>query len=95
MSHASKSKRRRKKLRRERNRLRKEGLLKSDSSRVRRRTSFFGKARSGDAAALNLTFSKTSVPFDPESATFPEETARRVAAVEAWDEAGNPTSGEG
>lgn len=89
------SNRRRKKLRRERNRRRKEELCAPDADRVRRRTSFFGKARGGDAAALDVTFSEASVPFDPASETFPEDTARRVAAVQAWNDDGNPTAGDG
>ena len=95
MAKDSKSKRRRKKLRRDRNRQRRDDLLRSPSDEVRRRTSFSAKARSGDEAEVSLKFSETSVPFDPESPEFPDETARRHAAVEAWNESGNPTAGEG
>lgn len=95
MSRDSKTKRRRKRLRRERNRRRRARLLRPCAHKVRLRRSFSGKARRGDEAEVDLKFSDTSVPFDPESEEFPEETARRAAAVDAWDGAGNPTRGDG
>jgi hypothetical protein len=92
---SSKTKTRRKRLRRLRNRRRREALLRTEPEQVRVRTSFSGKARSGDEATVDLEFSDVSVPFDPESEEFAQETGRRHAAAEAWHDAGHPTSGEG
>jgi hypothetical protein len=95
VSRESKSKRRQKRRRRALNRVKRREVLSTHPEQVRVRTSFSGKARSGDEAELDVSFGETSVPFDPESEEFSEETARRHAAVGAWRESGYPTEGEG
>jgi hypothetical protein len=107
MSKTSKFERRRKKRRREKNRREREANVAVVSSEVRLRNPFKAKARRGDEAVLEFAFDDAAVPFDPEdpalSATLKrlQEAAALSAAlkrlhktVEAWAEAGAPTSGE-
>jgi hypothetical protein len=94
MARDSKSKRRRKRTRRDRNRQREADLMRSSSDQVRVRRSFAAKSRRGDEAGLDLQFSGVEVPFDPESDDFDLEAARRHEAVLAWNDLGNPTSGD-
>lgn len=63
-------------------------FVTNGTTRVRRE--FFGKARSGDEAALNLTFSGHALPVEEDR---PGESLKEAGAVEAWKRDGCPTVG--
>lgn len=90
----SKSKRRRKKIRRVKNRSEREANVSRVAREVRVRNPFQGKVRRGDEAQLDLSFVATTVPFDPAESDVAEAVRRRHEAVQAWTEAGAPTVGE-
>lgn len=93
MARESKSKRREKRRRREKNKRQREDLLRPSQEAPRVRTTFAAKARRGDEAGLDLTFSGVPVPFDPRASDPSEGVLERHEAVQAWDKAGNPTKG--
>ena len=93
MARDSKSKRRLKKRRRAQNKLDQAALLKHDDA-VRVRTDFHGKARRGDAVGLDVSFSDTSVPYDPNASDPSDGIVERHDAVKSWNDAGNPTAGD-
>jgi hypothetical protein len=73
-----------------RNRAKRAALFVTNgTARVRRE--FFGKARSGDEAALSLTFSGHAIPVEEDR---PGESLKEAAAGEAWEREGFPTTGE-
>lgn len=96
MGRDSKTKRRRKRARREKNRREREAVLaERGTAATCARGLFRAKARAGDEAELRVEFGETEVPYDPEAEDPGEDVRRRQEAVQTWDEAGNPTSGEG
>lgn len=73
-----------------RNRLRRKALLVA-TGEGRLRYTFFGKARSGDKAALDLTFDGAPLPVDEDR---PGESLMEALAVDAWRRDGYRTSGD-
>jgi hypothetical protein len=97
MRRHSKTKRRRKRLRKILNRSRRRALLERDPDpdKARVRRSFNAKARKGDAVEVSFVFDRAEVPVDTSAEDFVDEARRRTVAVEAWDDADNPTTGDG
>jgi hypothetical protein len=83
----------RKKRRRARNKQAQAQQLAPSVGAPRVRRSFSAKARSGDEVVVAFEFSGVEVPFDPSAEDPSADVARAHAAVEAWDDAGNPTTG--
>lgn len=73
--------------RRKRNRKKRKEALESKS---RDRKSFFGKARKGDAAEIDLTFSGVPVPYDEDEPSKDLEEKTKVQEA-LWDRLSDET----
>lgn len=73
--------------RKDRNRKKREEALEAEG---RNRKSFFGKARKGDAAEIDLTFTGVPVPFDEDDPSKDLEEKTKVQEA-LWSRLGDET----